>query len=61
MLGVEITEKQSLKKINQLISCRGREPAYGSTHSIISSKAQNQNFQKSAGVGDTPALKVLRW
>ena len=33
----------------------------GSTHSSISSRAQNRNFQKSARVGDTPALTVLGW
>ena len=38
-------------------SHKGREPADGSTHNIISSRAQNLNFQKSARVGDTPALR----
>ena len=37
-------------------SHKGREPTEGSTHNIISSSAQNLNFQKSPRVGDTPAL-----
>ena len=36
---------------------KGREPADGSTHSIIFSRAQNVNFQNSPRVGDTPALR----
>ena len=38
-------------------SHKGREPADGSTHNIICSRAQNVNFQKSPRVGDTPALR----
>ena len=34
-----------------------REPADGYRHSIICSRAQNVNFQKSPRVGDTPALR----
>ena len=38
-------------------SHKGREPTEGSMHNIISSSAQNLNFQKSPRVGDTPALR----
>ena len=38
-------------------SHKGREPNDGSTHNIISSRAQNLNFQKSPRVGEKPALR----